>query len=421
MTLAVVFHGPYSQFKQYVFLQRAARVFGRSRISPRAHEGAEATMILVFGRELARRGWLLLAGLASVLPIEAQQPSQPPAPICADCTLEFESLLTMDSRPDDHGLIPFVQGLAVDARGRVWMTVGPEGPVHVFSSDGRLSTTLGRRGQGPGEFTAPMAVVAFTDSVAVFDAGSGLASIYDMELQFVRSVRVPGQILRGVEGEGSLVIVNGIVPTPSSAGYPFHAVDLTTGEVLRSFGGDPSGAFSPRDVPLLVAFLDRDPDSGVIWTALRHRPLLQKWTRTGEPLATIELALPWFPEGGRASIRSPSTPPDPAVSGLMHDGQYLWVSFQVARAEWRRAWPTQSEPVSGHPRPEELPVREALFRGRMLLLDGAGGRVLRTWDTDLLPSLSATTAGALTRMHDPQGFHPALEILRPVLGTNPDR
>ena len=361
----------------------------------------------------------LIAGLASVLalvpvPSSGQDRSLPLTPVCPSCQLELEPLLTFDSREDSHALVPLVQGLTFDARRRVWMAMGARGPVHVFGANGELEGTVGRQGQGPGEFTAPMAVVAFGDSVAVFDPGSGLVSIFDMELGFARSIRVPGQVFRGVAGEGSVVIENGSIQTREAAGYPFHVLDLSTGEVLRSFGGEPGGAFGPRDLPLMVGFIDRDPVSGDVWTSLRHRPVLQRWDSSGRHIETVELEMAWFPQGLRASIRTPSTPPDAAISGLAHDGRRLWVAFQVPNHDWRRAW-TADPPTSGpfHPRPQDLPARNALFSGRMVVLDADARQVQGSWDTELLPALAATPSGAFVELKDSDSLYPVLTIVRP--------
>jgi hypothetical protein len=48
-----------------------------------------------------------------------------------------------------------ISGLAIDAHGRIYVTDLQEPRILVFSEHGRLLTTIGRKGQGPGEFTAP--------------------------------------------------------------------------------------------------------------------------------------------------------------------------------------------------------------------------------------------------------------------------
>lgn len=48
-----------------------------------------------------------------------------------------------------------VSGLAVDAQGRVFVSDFQEPRVLVFGPDGQHLATIGRKGQGPGEFTAP--------------------------------------------------------------------------------------------------------------------------------------------------------------------------------------------------------------------------------------------------------------------------
>jgi hypothetical protein len=48
-----------------------------------------------------------------------------------------------------------ISGLAIDAAGRIYLADMQEPRILVFSSAGKLLSTIGRKGQGPGEFTAP--------------------------------------------------------------------------------------------------------------------------------------------------------------------------------------------------------------------------------------------------------------------------
>ena len=105
------------------------------------------------------------------------------ATICLACT----------GAPDDLpqtevGEWELVEDLRLDANAEdfsvvSWVYVGPQGEivvperqdyrVRVYDSTGTLMLTIGRRGEGPGEFQAPAPVFWAADTLVVFDMGLG--------------------------------------------------------------------------------------------------------------------------------------------------------------------------------------------------------------------------------------------------------
>lgn len=95
-----------------------------------------------------------------------------------------------EDSPRTPFLLGEVSGLAIDAAGRVYVTDFQDPRVVVFSSDGRKLAIIGRKGAGPGEFTAPTGPVFGADGalyvrnlekVSRFsvDATTGIASRFD--------------------------------------------------------------------------------------------------------------------------------------------------------------------------------------------------------------------------------------------------
>lgn len=56
-----------------------------------------------------------------------------------------------------------VSGLAIDDKGRVYVSDGGEARIAVFTADGKSLATIGRRGKGPGEFEWPTGPVVGND------------------------------------------------------------------------------------------------------------------------------------------------------------------------------------------------------------------------------------------------------------------
>lgn len=85
---------------------------------------------------------LLLAGLLA------------PAPPADTVRAVVTAIISEDS-PAHPFLIGEISGIAIDAAGRVYVTDFQEPRVLVFATSGEHLATIGRKGQGPGEFQAP--------------------------------------------------------------------------------------------------------------------------------------------------------------------------------------------------------------------------------------------------------------------------
>jgi len=82
------------------------------------------------------------------------------------------------ARTDSSANLTWCQAVDVDRRGNVY--VGDQWAVKIFAPDGTLLRTVGRRGNGPGEFDA-IGSVALTpgDSLFVFDLGLLRATVFE--------------------------------------------------------------------------------------------------------------------------------------------------------------------------------------------------------------------------------------------------
>jgi hypothetical protein len=73
-----------------------------------------------------------------------------------------------------------VQGVHLDPGGNVWVVDGQSAEVRLFHADGSPWKTVGRRGEGPGEFLRPRMLGSFRgDSVAIWDDGNGRLTVLD--------------------------------------------------------------------------------------------------------------------------------------------------------------------------------------------------------------------------------------------------
>ena len=106
-------------------------------------------------------------------------------------TLSHDPVVEVGGGVDPATPLYHVTDVAPLDDGRVAVAVNTPPQVHVFGSDGTLTTTLGRAGAGPGEFASVASIVPFTgDSVAVWDADRRRISIFETSGRYVREIDV---------------------------------------------------------------------------------------------------------------------------------------------------------------------------------------------------------------------------------------
>lgn len=135
---------------------------------------------------------LILAGASSTVRGQAVQridATLPPS--CADCTMVLTKITTLGNieADGDPGTATISSGLAYDSKGRWFVTSLPGDKVIVYDRGGSLLQTIGRKGQGPGEFDRAMKIaIGPGDSIHVLDQAR--ISTFSPSLKFVRTTPI---------------------------------------------------------------------------------------------------------------------------------------------------------------------------------------------------------------------------------------
>ncbi len=151
--------------------------------------------LLVVPRFPARALAPLTVAVATLLwaaPASSQEVQQIHRAKGADAwSLQLEEVLAIGSMAGDESF-GRIMDIAWDSRGRFLVADDHGGPhVKVFGSDGSYVRTIGREGEGPGEFLQPWGVaVDASDSLYVWDARRSLISVFSPDHQFSRSFRI---------------------------------------------------------------------------------------------------------------------------------------------------------------------------------------------------------------------------------------
>ena len=194
---------------------------------------------------------------------------------CPDCVITLDTVATL-SGPDLQ--VSFAPGVAMDRRGRFLLTTArPE--ILVFDSTGTFLRTVGRRGEGPGEYEMLIHIAVGAQYIHAFDAMRG-RTVLDHDFQFVRADRFPANYLYAHVIAQEDVVFAGDVLTDASVGYALHILELSG--TLTSFDGD--GVWRGQSGKALNMVTG---DSTSLWVVEPNPNRMTRWDLVPEPRKAV--------------------------------------------------------------------------------------------------------------------------------------
>lgn len=233
-----------------------------------------------------------------------------------------------------------IYDVAVDNDGRIYVADGPAGHVKVLAPDGTPQDTIGRPGDGPGEFRRPYRLgLTSEDSLYVMDGRR--VSVFDPARDFQYAFRsegatgAPRNMMVPSEGRGAFF-----------AYLPFPEEVAKTGAraVVRHVGstgevGDTLFAVRPRQagpngqsLPFSRYFLfDLGPDD-TLYHAWNDSLRVTAYSQTGEQQRVVEIPfdpVPVSPEEGKAALSDRSKDERAALKEHIPDTKPAFDRFLV--------------------------------------------------------------------------------------------
>lgn len=373
------------------------------------------------------RPWLLPAVIVMLLacgsPGVAQRPVTVPDRLaCPECEISVRVVVEMGVREGPGSLAGMPRRVREDGRGRYWI-LSPGEPPMVFGSGGGYLATIGRRGEGPGEFLQPADAIPLPgDSMLVVDNALARATVIGPDLSASRSIRLPGEMIV----QGSVVswpeeiVVNGIFRDTARVGWPLHVLSFAggTARVARSFGAN-RGELRPGPPDPLVRALS-SASRGTVWSGEKLRYRLMEWGPTEGLVRMLERSPVWFSgqSSGERLLGTPSTPPPPAVLYTeMDDSGRLWVFVRVAAPTWQIGWPRSVPAEAMEVSVGDIRI-DRLFETRIEVIDPAAARVVARYE--LAPYVVGALRGGRAAFYTPAADGtPRISVVQLVL-SGPD-
>ena len=89
-----------------------------------------------------------------------------------------------------------VEGIAADSKGNIYALASREYRVQVYGPNGEYLWTIGKKGQGPGEFEMPVAIVMDNDDrLCVFDFMKSAFIVFDPQGKYLKNISTKGKYL----------------------------------------------------------------------------------------------------------------------------------------------------------------------------------------------------------------------------------
>lgn len=153
--------------------------------------------------------------------------------------------------------------------------------IFICDNNGRFLRTLGRKGQGPGEFLSPGKVLAAQDSLIVLNQGNSRVDFFDLSGQFKRSFKI-------FKSYRDCAVHSGRIYLTSMGQRDEKLVDVLDfqGNRLFSFGDTRYDHYLLNWCRIAIS------SDGNIYLAFEHLPAIQRYTVDGRLLNEFRLKRP---------------------------------------------------------------------------------------------------------------------------------
>ena len=346
---------------------------------------------------------LLLAALSGAATpcLQAQEPIRVSSDVvCADCVITIDTVLTLGGL-EGEGMeaIGVNSAIAVDARERILIANALHPRIYVFDMGGRFLRTVGRGGEGPGEYSVISHINAGPQYIHVFQFYNG-RTLLDHDFEFVRHDLFPGPVNQSFMTDSEVVAFATSIPTPASVGHKLHL--LSPSGAIESYG---SGESAYRSQGYSGAIVTGDGAS--LWSVEWDSTRVTRWDLLPKP-AVARIWSRTIKEWDRHD-RGPTGRawPRPRNAGAMLDQSGLWIVWREPDPDW-----------GGHPSEESLEItdpRHDIHDSWVELLDPDTGETLaRYFDEGFLLGF-VPGSRYVKAYHETDAGVPYIHLLEPRL------
>lgn len=250
----------------------------------------------------------------------------PKEPIYGEDVFSLEEELSIgEAEGREEYMFSRITSMAVDEAGRIYVLDRKEAHVKVFDQNGIYVRTIGKKGQGPGEFTIPLSVSIIRQNELVVDDFRSRLVFFSLEGEFKKNLLVAKIGLLGIkiDSEGNLVGLT-IVREEENPRYELQKFDPEL-NYLHSFGDSPLPSvtgLNPFGGTIILSVIDNNdqvvctyPENYEIKIFNKEGNLKRKIIKDYDPVEITEEEIKEATEG---------IPPDTRLSIPKYHSAYRW-------------------------------------------------------------------------------------------------
>ena len=282
------------------------------------------SMRITRGAVVAAVTGALVTGLAAFALQAPRRVEISSAPACGGCSIELTRVATL-GQPDDSLLLgPQSLDVATDGGGRFVAVASTHDRLLVFDSTGALVRSVGRHGQGPGEFTVIQGVRSATGD-SVYVAARGLPTrVLTPNLEAARAIQTRSGLDTPDVFRRAAFLRSGDIVAQSDPG---------TAQVLRGDGSVvrtltmPTGTRAEACTQCERRWFSASAEPGRFWTTVSNRFEIDQFDVQGRHHVRLMRRADWFrPWREDAPFEDPN-----ARVGAMRESAdgLLWIAVYV--------------------------------------------------------------------------------------------
>jgi len=142
----------------------------------------------------------------------------PAKPMYGELVLELEEDLSIGSVEDENTMFYQIGSIDVDSQNNIYVLDSGNHRVQKFDKDGNYLQTIGRKGQGPGEFMRPINILLDAQgNIYVLELRK--LNLFDSKGNYIKSFVPPTFIMGFAAGPEGNIIGHGFISTPKAQNF----------------------------------------------------------------------------------------------------------------------------------------------------------------------------------------------------------
>jgi len=180
----------------------------------------------------------------------------PEEPMYGEDVFSLEEELTIGAAEGrEEYMFSQIRSIAVDDVGRIYVLDSREAQVKVFDQNGTYVRSIGKRGQGPGEFTRPFSISITGQNELVVDDFTSRLALFSLEGEFKRNINIAKIGLLRIEIDSEMNMVGiAIVREEENPRYELKKFDSEL-NYLHSLGSSPLPSASGDSINLFIGLI----------------------------------------------------------------------------------------------------------------------------------------------------------------------